>query len=519
MDELEQELKSVALSIMKVENQIEDVEQKMQQPGLSEQILAYLIQKEHDLRQEKQALRQEKYDLRRRQERLEERLGFETDLQRSKKYKMGPEKSIRVRPETPSTLCRNPCGILDAAGTNYFVGRFPRHPSPVPVFLMFHPFLEIARAFNDPNPPPLPYQINKQDFESLALFYRNESDRQEVFLRILKSLLESIGKKQVCVAIFKNGVTSHGTLLEKEFVVLNLEVKNERGVSGESYIGNVQYYAKFLADTKSFSCRPALLVDLAGPHLQVSGILVSQDGELLATPLTTSVPLLSDQPTYSSVLSIFHALKVGLNLLFEFYENESQVLKTFVDPLIPDMKFLGFPCLQIEQIVRLVYVVSDPSGQKVVVKICKSYCAELHQILAAEQLAPKLAKVIQLVAPWRAIVMEYLDLAPVSHLWDNDPDLIFESARGILDVIHGHGFVHGDFRSANLAGVMEDGVFSRRVVALDFDFSGLEGHALYPDNLNPGIAWAPGVTSGEPIARVHDLHFLELLKKQVQNLE
>ena len=64
---------------------------------------------------------------------------------------------------------------------------------------------------------------------------------------------------------------------------------------------------------------------------------------------------------------------------------------------------------------------------------------------------------------------------------------------------------HGDFRSANVLVSMQEGSDDVQVRIIDFDWSGEEGRAFYP-NVNVTLNWPEGVECGSPLKVEHDWH-------------
>ena len=65
--------------------------------------------------------------------------------------------------------------------------------------------------------------------------------------------------------------------------------------------------------------------------------------------------------------------------------------------------------------------------------------------------------------------------------------------------------VHGDFRSPNVLVSMQEGSDDVQVRIIDFDWSGEEGRAFYP-NVNVTLNWPEGVECGSPLKVEHDWH-------------
>ncbi len=91
--------------------------------------------------------------------------------------------------------------------------------------------------------------------------------------------------------------------------------------------------------------------------------------------------------------------------------------------------------------------------------------------------------------------------------WDEKKPAFAANARCALQLLHGKGFVHGDFRPNNLIGIIEDQ--TPKLYVIDFDWSGMDGVAMYPIRLNYGIHWHSDVRSMAVIKKEHDAFFFK----------
>ena len=82
-----------------------------------------------------------------------------------------------------------------------------------------------------------------------------------------------------------------------------------------------------------------------------------------------------------------------------------------------------------------------------------------------------------------------------------------------LTEAHKNGFAHGDCRLPNVlvrpaAGSPTDEL-SFEVKFVDFDWSGLEGEAMYPPLMSELIQWPYGAKPGGLLATAHDVELLQ----------
>ncbi|KAI0293186.1 hypothetical protein B0F90DRAFT_1643379, partial [Multifurca ochricompacta] len=77
-----------------------------------------------------------------------------------------------------------------------------------------------------------------------------------------------------------------------------------------------------------------------------------------------------------------------------------------------------------------------------------------------------------------------------------------------IDLLHGHGFVFGDFRTPNIL------INGENVMLIDFDWCGKAGESQYPVtiNLDPRIGWPEGVGLDSVMEMEHDQLMLEQLR-------
>ncbi len=186
----------------------------------------------------------------------------------------------------------------------------------------------------------------------------------------------------------------------------------------------------------------------------------------------------------------------GIDDILTFYDNGPQ--NTIADYSIPfPLIFEELGLENVQHLTRYVFQATLDS-RLVVVKFM-----ELHELLTAHNTAPKILKVSDAPPVWKIIVMEYLDIMPVCSLRDH-AQVISISVSNILKLMRKTQFVHGDFCSTNVLGVLIEGKFSGQVVVIYFDWSGWHGIAKYPNQMNITISWPQGCEPGAFLDYTHD---------------
>ena len=74
-----------------------------------------------------------------------------------------------------------------------------------------------------------------------------------------------------------------------------------------------------------------------------------------------------------------------------------------------------------------------------------------------------------------------------------------DSLKKAVSLLHDNGYVHGDLRPPNIL------LKGSQPYVLDYEWSGLEGEATYPDNINSDCnEWHEGVQPCGKILKEHD---------------
>lgn len=161
-----------------------------------------------------------------------------------------------------------------------------------------------------------------------------------------------------------------------------------------------------------------------------------------------------------------------------------------------DGKVLSFQ--YVEAVQRFVFTAKCSDGKEVIVKFAKRYGKNVHEYCTRAGFAPALLFCEPLAGGWVAVVMEYLVLSMAVA----NTASVRKQLLGIKSTLKTVSFVHGDLRENN---VMWDSS-NKRVVLIDFDWSGRDGVGKYPPFMNPDIVWPPEAETGKPLRIAHDAY-------------
>jgi len=156
--------------------------------------------------------------------------------------------------------------------------------------------------------------------------------------------------------------------------------------------------------------------------------------------------------------------------------------------------------------------------QDIVVKFVDRYGQRAHQVLADQDLAPKLLycgsphlhKDEPSYQSIFMVVMEYVDgntfAVAKQNMSEGLVKTVQSAVRKALEVLHSNSLVFGDLRPPNVM-IASDG----KVKLIDFNWAGEEGQATYPSLISPVIAWPEGVKALAVMRSEHDLDMLSKL--------
>lgn len=292
----------------------------------------------------------------------------------------------------------------------------------------------------------------------------------------------------------------------------------QMGQSGDPYFQAQRYYQMSLekpcnTHLVGHSPCPALILELVGPHMRVSGLSSVHDVVVLCQPFTPFLHLFDtrrgDGPYMEYLARTLGALRQALDILESSYvELARKEPCTFTReardpalqlpyPLRDSAVFTGVrrhPCVE----TKLVYRARHALRGDVVVKITdtNSYGESVHNAWAAAGCAPALHELERLPGGTILMVMEDLSTAegwePFIDL-DADTRLLVApcvaaallKAHGV-EVAGGKRGVHCDLRPPNVM-VKRAAGGEWDVRFIDFDWAGLEDEARLPAFVQPRV--------------------------------
>jgi hypothetical protein len=338
--------------------------------------------------------------------------------------------------------------------------------------------------------------------------FGSEKERQECFLNIFNQYFKGFPCRPLSGIIESEGSILQRTDLGVDALLLNLEVKNEKGLtSTDCSMQNLGYFVQYWASISNEALKKrarSFLVSLEGCTLSVYGALVVNNNIVHMDPLSSSLALLPlrDDPRHMDHLGSFAlALRNCLPQLLSELNDKHEPACEF--PYLVEWPALNLAWKYELELKRRVFIAKlEPSKERVVVKFSTDKPAfELQRLLASHDYAPSLLAHFEIQPYWHVTISDYSEpLDTFASLSDAQKRRLGEAVQ----LMHQHGWVHGDLRLPNILRLQQD-----RIHIIDFDFSGRENVAVYPPFLNmDDIRWPQGVAAGAPLLRNHDVEML-----------
>ncbi|CAG8806019.1 28516_t:CDS:2, partial [Racocetra persica] len=261
---------------------------------------------------------------------------------------------------------------------------------------------------------------------------------------------------------------------------LNVEYKKYNCSSDACpYLENCRYFLAFCKEIENNSAYyvtnfPCFLVVISGPYFSVSDAVFANVA--IVDPLTVVFLLIwqkYDETMMISIAKTFHALKISLKLLNQYYAN--------VDELIQDVPQTAYSV--------------HPSFPEVIIDD-KSYMVQINsqistyllwELLAEVGYAPKVIATLVIPGNWLLIYIECLNnhsiLHNISNLKDSEQNSLKKKIKEVIEYLYNLEHIHGDLCEGNiLVRQLEDNEFDVKLI--DFEWSGKVGSAHYSPLMN-----------------------------------
>lgn len=248
--------------------------------------------------------------------------------------------------------------------------------------------------------------------------YANADDRLRCFWELFQKEFGVAGQR-----IEVHSSRTDGSLLHPHGgMLLNVQGKNEVGTGGGAiHVQNAAYHAAYIAQESAATIRkktvcPSILIELAGPHLSVSGAVFGEYA--ICDPLTPMLSLLwlPHSPLMLQAAKCFGALRRALPSLKSFYDTVAEVVVTTRQVEFPYVTYFEtqegtqVDFAYTERVTALCFKgVLKTDGRPVFLKFCKTFGHAAHQAMAAGGFAPGYFGSRSMAGGWVLVVMEYVD--------------------------------------------------------------------------------------------------------------
>ena len=350
--------------------------------------------------------------------------------------------------------------------------------------------------------------VSLQICQEMCKFYAcedQECNREKNFKRILEPYLGhsfSVGQQGIDMCVLPGPC-------------LIIETKREIGATDcETLTQAVGYYVLQLDENKCTSPRPCFIIELVGPHLIISGVVIGKN--VTIDRLTRPIWLVVQPTNISEMINIARVLKSlrkAIHELVLYYNNLSSdkydgypVFKTFQK----DEK--KHKIQYIEEIKPHVFR-GKINENRIIIKFTERYGEDVHLELSQHGYAPKLLY-FQRFEQTHLFVVVMEEVIGSQHIGDylkkcspGEREQIISKCEEALKIMSAQNYCHGDFRSSNI--LVDNNV---DIKVIDFDWAGVEGQTKYPYFMNHvNIEWPVSATDGAAIKMTHDQYWLNNL--------
>jgi len=352
--------------------------------------------------------------------------------------------------------------------------------------------------------------------------FESEDQRSRCFIELLRPVIQ-ISFPPSSMA---NGPDGYMTVdlanQHEKAVVLLFEGKHQQGYSGDPQCQCILDYSKYCGHMAAIGIDghyPCLIVSLAGSQVSIRLGIVTK--HVLIHSLVDGFFFHGKhQHRITEGAKLISSLHSSLMHIRNYYSSNQNSLVNVICPGLHSIRLNGWVTkITYTELLKQsrdawVYVckVLDTESpfydSDLIVKFTHRYHVESHRLLSNEGLAPTLHDVVFFPSGWKAVVMDRIN--PVLSFFrlritEERKQWILQNVERAITILHSSNYVHGDVRLPNIL------VSNDRVYMIDFDFSGEEGIARYPRNLDmSNFPWVS--TESELITKQFDLDAVERLK-------
>ncbi|KAH7881674.1 uncharacterized protein C8R40DRAFT_1165083 [Lentinula edodes] len=308
------------------------------------------------------------------------------------------------------------------------------------------------------------------------------------------------------------------------------EIKSELGSGGsdpsrQSALSYARFYCRpERAQVREVSCCPTFLIGLAGPWIVIMGAVLTSRTivQRLSAYEWLGCSRMFDDEQVHRIAHVLYALRLSLVELNEYYARLSSPV---VEPgHIPPRFCPSISSFSIRE-TKIPFIYAYPlqhnpasvtfkatrtdTKESVVIKFVRQYGHDVHQLMAAHGLAPKLlsfSPLGELYGNLNLVAMEFIEGKTLHDAYDISqplPDSVKNSVRKGLDLLNKEGFVFGDLRRPNVMLADGDEPAEKRIRFVDFDWAEKDGEMRYPFHISSVVSDPSGASEYDCITHQH----------------
>ncbi|CAG8655701.1 14894_t:CDS:2 [Funneliformis caledonium] len=239
-------------------------------------------------------------------------------------------------------------------------------------------------------------------------------------------------------------------------------------------------------------CYPSYMLVIAGPWIcLLRGIYIDKVIIEPLTDLISLIPKLGDGSQVSQISQFLAALKIAMNRLNNYYRNlQLNYFSTYQDK---NNNRIGFKYIH-------------PLTEDIQSPIWKAI-ANNRSIVINENLQNG----------FMMIVMDYVDGDPlttqkINTMSHNNRKIVMKDMEKAVAALHEQNIVFGDLRNLNIL------VTRKGTILVDFEWCGRHSIDIYPVTMSTEIPWPQGANPGALLMQAHDVHWLQVIKHDLNLL-